>query len=443
MVPAGERVMGEGRPTAADVLVIGGGMAGAIAALAARETGAKVILVRRSPGATALSSGAVTVARDETALPGDPLASRRGPLDSARRLAAAHPEHPYAVVGEALERYPEALAFAASALGDLYAPPLERSRFVATPLGTAVACALCQRTQAAGDLAALRGTLAVVGFADSLAWDAALMADGLRRLGRLGAPHAVEVELPLPVGIGGPVAMPHALALALEAPGAAEALGDRLRALLPAGATAALLPPVLGLSPQARVAERISERAGLPVAESLSDLPSVPGLRLDAALLQALASAGVELVVGSPASPMRLDDPIQVAGLEIEARAWVLATGRFAGGGVVRHRGLREPLLGLPILAAEGGQAGVHLADRPAATLTHRDRRIDQPLLSAGIQVDASLRPLGEDGEPIHARLFAAGALIGGHEQAVDGTGLGLAILTGWLAGRSAAGRLP
>jgi glycerol-3-phosphate dehydrogenase subunit B len=177
------------------------------------------------------------------------------------------------------------------------------------------------------------------------------------------------------------------------------------------------------------------------VAEGLSDLPSVPGLRLDAALLAALASAGVELVTGAPAAPIRLDDPIQVAGLEISARAWVLATGRFAGGGVVRHRGLREPLLGLPILAAEGGQAGVHLADRPAATLTHRDRRIDQPLLSAGIQVDSSLRPLGEDGEPVHERLFAAGALIGGHEQAIDGTGLGLAILTGWLAGRSAAGR--
>lgn len=132
-----------------------------------------------------------------------------------------------------------------------------------------------------------------------------------------------------------------------------------------------------------------------------------------------------------------------MAGREITARAWVLASGRFTGGGVVRDRALREPLLGLPILAAEGGQAGVHLAYRPSATLTHRDRRTGQPLLSAGIQVDARLRPLGEDGEPVHERLFAAGAVIGGHEAAVDGAGLGLAILTGWLAGRAAAGRGP
>jgi glycerol-3-phosphate dehydrogenase subunit B len=55
--------------------------------------------------------------------------------------------------------------------------------------------------------------------------------------------------------------------------------------------------------------------------------------------------------------------------------------------------------------------------------------------------VDGRLRPLGEDGAPFHERLFAAGAILGGHEQAVDGTGLGLAILTGWLAGRGAAGK--
>ncbi|HEX9050500.1 MAG TPA: FAD-binding protein, partial [Anaeromyxobacter sp.] len=46
----------------ADVLVIGGGMAGTIAALAARAAGARVVVVRRAPGATALSSGAVSVA---------------------------------------------------------------------------------------------------------------------------------------------------------------------------------------------------------------------------------------------------------------------------------------------------------------------------------------------------------------------------------------------
>jgi glycerol-3-phosphate dehydrogenase subunit B len=107
----------------ADVLVVGGGMAGGIAALAARAAGARVALVRRSPGATALSSGAISVAPDLGGLPGEPLASRRGPLDAAIRLAAAWPDHPYALAGVA--RLGEALAFAASELSVL-ATPAER-----------------------------------------------------------------------------------------------------------------------------------------------------------------------------------------------------------------------------------------------------------------------------------------------------------------------------
>jgi glycerol-3-phosphate dehydrogenase subunit B len=132
---------------------------------------------------------------------------------------------------------------------------------------------------------------------------------------------------------------------------------------------------------------------------------------------------------------------VRAGGRELRAAAWVLATGRFVGGGIARRGVLVETALGLPVQAAEGADAGVHLAARPAASLTSRDRRAPQPLLSAGLRVDAFLHPLDERGSPVHPRLFAAGAVIGGHEQATDGTGLGVAILTGWLAGRAAAGR--
>jgi glycerol-3-phosphate dehydrogenase subunit B len=91
------------------------------------------------------------------------------------------------------------------------------------------------------------------------------------------------------------------------------------------------------------------------------------------------------------------------------------------------------------VQASESGASGVRLAGRPAGTLTVRQRRAAQPLLAAGVKVDASCRPLDDDGLPVHYRLFAAGALIGGHEHAADGTGLGVAILSGFLAGRGAA----
>ena len=421
----------------ADVLVMGGGMAGTIAALAARAAGARVVVVRRSPGATALSSGAISVAPHRPAHPGEPLAARRGPLDAARAVAAASPDHPYALLG--VDALGDALAFAARSLDALLAPALDRPRILATAFGSAVSAALCQRSMEAGDLLAVRGPLAVAGFAGHLAFDAGLVASGLARYAARGGPDVRAVALELP-GIVSPLARPHELARALEAPGAAEALGEALRASLPAGAGAALLPPVLGLDPAARVPARVAAAAGLPVAETLSDVPSVPGLRLQRALEERLREAGVVTVTAAIGAGWAVPgEPVDAGGTPVRAGAWVLATGRFVGGGIARRGTLVEPALRLPVEAAEGREAGVHLAARPAASLTVRDRRAPQPLLSAGLRVDAGLRPQDERGRPVHPRLFAAGAVVGGHEHATDGTGLGVAILTGWLAGRAAA----
>jgi glycerol-3-phosphate dehydrogenase subunit B len=435
--PPGREPGAHRSPRSHDVLVIGGGMAGAIAALAARAAGRTVALVRRAPGATALSSGAISVAPDAGALPSDPLSWRRGPLECARRLAAVRPDHPYAVLGP--DRLGEALVFAAHELGDVLAPLLERPRFIATVSGTALACALCQRSMEAGDLLAAKGPIAVVGFRGHLAFDAQLVGAGLRRLVPLGGPEAIAVEVAAFEAADDATALPHALARAFEAPGAAERLGDLVRASLPSGAVAALLPPVLGLSAASRVPERIAARAGVPVAETLADVPSVPGLRLQGALEARLRAAGVDVLTGDVGPGAAPGDPVEVGGRTLRAAAWVLATGRFVGGGIRRRGRLEEPLLGVPVLAAEGGEAGVRLAGRPASSLTVRERRARQPLLSAGIRVDADARPLDDRGEPIHARLHAAGAVIGGHEHASDGTGLGVAILTGWIAGRAAA----
>jgi glycerol-3-phosphate dehydrogenase subunit B len=411
-------------------------MAGAMAALSARAAGARVVLVRRSPGATALSSGAISVAPDLGGLPGEPLASRRGSFEAARRLAAAWPDHPYAVVGTA--RLGEALAFAAAQLSTLLAPLEERRRFLATQYGTVVGAGLCQRSLAAGDLLDVTGTLVVAGFRGHAAFDAPLVAAGLARYRARGGPEVRAVELEVPALAPG-TARPHELARALDLAGGADALAAALRDALPGGAGAVLLPPVLGLDPEARTPERVAARLGLPVAETLADVPSVPGLRLQRSLEARLAAAGVDVIPGDVAAAPAPGETVPVAGGAVRARAWVLATGRFVGGGIARRGVLAEPALRLPVQAAEGREAGVHLAGRPAASLTVRDRRRPQPLLSAGVRVDAALRPLDERGAPVHPRLFAAGAVVGGHEQATDGTGLGVAILTGFLAGAAAA----
>ena len=423
-----------------DVLVVGGGLAGAVAALAARRAGARVALARRAPGATALSSGAISSGTDPTELPGAFLGARAGVADSARRLAALRPRHPYAVAGERLDRLEEALAFAAGELSGVLAPFTGRHRWLPTPYGSFRAAALCQRTMVAADLAEARGTLAVVSLRGHLAWDAGMVAASVVRAAALGAPGVEVARLDFPMWEEAALWRPHELARFLERAGAAEDLGAMLRRSLPRGASAALFPPVLGLSTEADVAGRVAAAAGLPVAETLSDVPSVPGLRLQAALEARLLAAGVEVLGGDLREGNGPGAPAGCAGREVLAPSWVLASGRFVGGGIVRRGTLAEPLMGIPVTAAEAfGGWGAHLAGRPAASLTHREGRAPQPLLSAGIASDALFRPVDAHGSVIHERLFAAGAVLGGHDQASDGSGLGVAVFTGYLAGQAAA----
>ncbi len=63
------------------VLVIGGGIAGYCAALAARRAGAEVSTVARAPGATALYAGAMEIVDD---------------LDSVLK---SEPQHPFSRLG--------------------------------------------------------------------------------------------------------------------------------------------------------------------------------------------------------------------------------------------------------------------------------------------------------------------------------------------------------
>lgn len=412
-----------------DVLVVGGGMAGAMAALAARAAGKTVLLAERAPGGTALSSGAVDVA----AAAGEPINTRRSPLDAAKRLAARKPSHPYAVVGERLALLPEALAFAARELS-LLAPPLPRPRFLASAAGSVHATALCQQTMAEGDLA-LGGTLAVIGLRGHLDFDAALVAGGIGAFEKDGGPKAIAVTADLFMRADEALYRPHELARALELPGAAEEMGQHVRRALPAGVRAALFPPILGLALHSDVPRRLAAALGIPVAEVLAGVPSVPGLRLQAALDARLAESGVEVVRGAVTEGRGPGQVALAGGREILAEAWVLASGRYLGGGIAKRDQTAETVLGLPVIA--GGEPA---RSRTPGSLTARDSRSDQPLLEAGVAFDGLLRPLDSAGRPAHERLFGAGAVLAGWEPPADGSGLGCSLFTGWLAGRAAAG---
>ena len=450
-------------PVDADVLVLGGGAAGAVAALAAQELGAKVVVVRRSLGATAVSSGAADVAPDPLATAASPLGERRSLLQCAEALAARRPDHPYAILRSRLPELGAALAFAASRTGGALAftAPDGANRWLLGPLGSPKQSAGGLATIAAGDLATASGVVGVVALGAHPIADARLLA-AVASGAATRAGLRVELVPVFPRFTVDPELLPHQLARLLESPGELEALAAAVKAVLPPGVSRLLFPGALASGDARPALARLEALLGIPCAESLSRPPSVPGLRLQYLLDDALAAAGIRVILGEaqaeggPAGllrvreatpqiqdPSRFDEgrqtaePHRPASFRTTAGGVVLATGKFLGGGVQRHGKLREAVFDLPVWP--GGAAG---PDRWPGDLTSNDLTGDQPFFRAGVLVDGRLRPLLVDGSVARPGLHACGGVLAGNDPAQDGAGLGLAIFTGYLAGREAAGAL-
>lgn len=439
-----------------DVLVIGGGLAGLLAATRAREKGARVMLVQRAGGGTVASSGAVDCGDELSELvpgPGaDPLERggrwRRG----VELLAARRPRHPYARLGDkGRERLREALALLKQAAQrgglDLIERDDGHNHLIATQLGTVKRTALVQKTQLL-DLAGLEpdATVAVVDPLDLANFGARPITHMLSWIGGMSARKlqftTLGVERALPGGAVYDDALAMARALDDDTKRAAfcEALKNALRrAARPAHHL--LFPPILGVEKCATVVADLERAAGRPVKELLSLPPSAPGARLVRALVRNARERGVVVVEGAARS-VRMEGK-RVVGVAIESpqlkaeltpRAVVLATGRFYGGGVVRDQVAREPLLDLPVVAD-----GRPLDDAFIGLFTGELPEQEHAIFRAGVAVDPGLMPLDRRGAPVFENVLCAGSVVEGWDPAKDGAAGGVATLTGLLAGEGAA----
>lgn len=448
-------------PLSADVLVVGAGAAGAIAALAAREAGASVIVARKAWGATALSSGAADVAPDPLSSPGSPLGGRSTVESCARSLALRRPEHPYAMLRERLGELGQALQFAARATGGLlsFGDPSEENRVLLSPLGVLKQSAGGLRSILAGDLLGAEGTVGVVGFdRPGLELDANLLASAAEEACALAGieRRVLGIECDLLRWSDLPLLRRHEIAARIEAD--PEALASSIARALPTEPIALLLlPPTIARGDPGPVLRILEERLGVRCAELPAGARSVPGVRLQEGLERRLLEAGVLLVEGEvflegvDDAPSLVERPRRdwIARLRlaasrgsrdatepIAARACVLASGKFIGGGVERHGRMREPIFDLPVWVDGAVDEGRWLGDSTRPAWLER-----QPAMAAGLRVDDSLRPLLRDGAPFDDRVFACGGILAGNDPAVDGAGIGLAVFTGFLAGREAAAR--
>lgn len=413
-----------------DVLVVGGGLAGATAALTAAETGATVRLVSAAESTLRHASGVVDVlgyppGREQNR----PVAT---PFESVDDLPA---DHPYDVVGADAIR--DGLALFDRAVGDRYrGGHTDRNALVPTQLGTVKPTARYPATVAPG-LAGAGGDALLVGFETLLDFDAPLAAS---RLDRVYDADARGVTLQSPSAFDAD-AGPTRFARALDADELLD--GTPARAALAAavdphldGADRVGLPAILGRDDAPAVRAELRSRLGVDVFEVPGGPPSLLGLRLDDLLSETLDAAGVRITTGRRVVGHEADDDCVTAALvdhagstvPYRAEEFVLATGGLVGGGIESDREeVREPVFDCRVPHPEDRYDW--FADDPFG---------EHAFARFGVVPDERLRPTEANGDPTYENLRAAGAVVGGADVAAEQSASGVSLATGVVAGRVA-----
>ncbi|WP_135820734.1 glycerol-3-phosphate dehydrogenase subunit GlpB [Halostella litorea] len=416
-----------------DVLVVGGGLAGVAAALAASEH-ADVRLISHKQSTLRHASGLVDVLGypPEGGEDADPIAE---PFDA---LADLPEGHPYERVGADAVR--EGLALFDDAVGDTYVGShTDRNALVPTHGGTVKPTARYPKSAAAGLASDGRDAL-LVGFAALTDFDAPLAADHLAAAGVPFEARGATVRFPGEFRDDAKVTRyAHALDRNEDLNGvpARTALAEAVKPHLD-GEERVGFPAVLGDDDPCGVRASLAEKLDADVFEVPMGPPSLPGLRLEDRLYAALAEAGVHAETGNPAVEVEAEDGriravvVDRTGRPVPYHAdqFVLATGGLVGKGIDSDReAVREPIFDCHV---------PHPSDR--YDWFDADAFGDHPFARFGVDVDSDLRPRAADGTAEYGNLRAAGGVLGGYDFAAEKSGGGVSLATGYAAG-TAAGR--
>lgn len=414
-----------------DVVVIGAGLAGIVAAIRMRQAGLSVALVHKGRGGLQLSQGTIDVLGYRPERVARPLE------ELPEFLAAQHRDsdiaHPYAKTG--VEAIRTGVEYVSELVGDLLQGDVDTNVALPTALGALRPTALYQPSMADGAVSldpakpgALRAgsTVVVVGIQQFKDFAPELIAGNLARTelpggGRLET-RSAWVSFPARADEADSFGLN--IARALDKPERREELANQLKELVRPGETIAL-PAVLGVDDPTAFAD-LRERVGAPIFEIPVPPPGVPGIRLNEALYNLAKKLRVETFLGSLVTGAEQADGeltaaiVGTAGrpLPIKAKAFVLAAGGFESGALEldSYQKLSETILGLPLAV-------------PAGELINDAWAGQQPLFSVGVATDDAMVVVDPaTGKPVYRNLWAAGGVLAGAQRWDEKDGDGIAV---------------
>ena len=419
-----------------DVIVIGAGLAGLMAAEAAQSRGARVSIFAQGMGSLPLTTGCIDVLGYLPSIAKIPISSPRAALTQFRE---DHPHHPYNKVGEkkmfsGLTHFLELCR----ANGLPFEGNLDSNFLLPTALGTLHPTCLAPETMNAGHLS-IPGSALLLGFEGIKDFSPFMAAENLNLLHSQGKiAISFRAQLLKKMDLHGKSFIGLNLAQAFDDRAFREEFATLVRPLIRKGEKLGL-PAVLGFRSPREALVDLREKLSTEIFEIPLPPPSIPGLRLYNSLKSYFKMKGGRLILGlSSLKPLTVSGRVQGFTLgdaktspTYRASAFVLATGKFVGGGLnAAPNRIYETLFGLPVK---------HPPNRQDWFTTEFLSPEGQPFNSFGLEVDENLRPVDFSGRVIYENLFAAGGIIAHADSMSEKSGGGVAISTGHLAGKLAA----
>lgn len=416
-----------------EVLIVGSGLAGLTAALAAASQGKKVRVISEGMGCLAIGGGSIDVLGYNNI--GQPLHS---PYDGFIYL---DPEHPYSLLGqECVQEALDAVVNCANSKGlnlqygrDKDGKPCNFQ--MPTIAGTLKPTFIFQ-----GDidpnLTSTAQKILILGIQGFRDFKPKLIINQLRRYNSWQERDFSALLLPPPFQEKGRSLNALDLAHVADREKGYEWMLANLKNR-GEGFDLALVPPMMGAKASSPIRKAAREALGCPYLELLSIPPGVGALRLREALMLRLHELNVEFfenaqVLGAELKSSKcISLRVNAVGREVlhQAESFIIATGGILGGGVILDAGsARESIFNIPIPVP----SNVDEWSEPEIFGSHLVTRL-------GVRVNKNLNPIDENNNLILENVYFAGRTLGSYDYASEKSGFGVACASGWRAGQLAS----
>jgi glycerol-3-phosphate dehydrogenase subunit B len=405
-----------------EILIIGAGIAGISAFYKIKEKGRDVKIVGRTGGATFLSSGA---------------------FDFPERKLENF--HPFSIISKNFSNHSEFFKFLENSTFEFFEylkkygldidGSFGKKLLLVNSLGTYKYSNFALKTIKDGDLNFLKDEkLIFLGILNFSEFNSEFLKNSVSYLSSLGIFPSLKKISHLDIDFGYSIYLnPFYIAEKIEKE--PEKFIDCLkRNLKGEDFTAIGFPAVLGIEKSGEIKENIEKNLGVKFFEILPALPSVCGLRIKKAFEKISTDKKIEgKVLRANIRDRKITSVVvenKKGKFEIKAKLYILATGKFIGGGIKFEKVARESIFNLPLFYEDE-----NLKNKNIFSLTDEKITSSQKIFSIGLRTNEKFQPVNENGEIIYENLFACGSILSGYDYLREKSGMGTALISGIFVG--------